>query len=192
MIKIGIRHNLLYPFLSMIFYFAREVISIIMSTYLEFRSSLLLTLIMFISEITAGSISLCCIYNVDCLSKNKNKRTQSTGIILIYSSSKMTRSDKKFKLFFLIFIAAYFQFMSFKITTIYLTLFENISKSLDIRLRSILPLLIGVLSLFTLRLPIFKQQIFSLTIIFICLMITIISESIITIISESIHSNNNL
>jgi hypothetical protein len=147
---------------------------------------------MFISEIIAGSISLFCIYNIDCLSKNKNKRTQSTGIILIYSSSKMPRSDKKFKLFFLIFIAAYFQFMSFKITTIYLTLFENISKSLDIRLRSILPLLIGVLSLFTLRLPIFKHQIFSLTIIFICLIITIISESIITIISESILSNNNL
>ena len=56
MIKIGIRHNLLYPFLSIIFYFTREVISIILSSYLEFKSSLLLTLIMFISEIIAGSI----------------------------------------------------------------------------------------------------------------------------------------
>ena len=177
MIKIGIRHNLLYPFLSIIFYFTREVISIILSSYLEFKSSLLLTLIMFISEIIAGSIFY--FNNFYFLSKNEGKRTKSSGIILIHSPSKMSRLDKTFKLYFLIFIAAYFQFISFKITTMYLTKSENISKSLDIRLRSILPLLIGVLSLFTLRLSIVKHQIFSLTIISICLIITIISESII-------------
>jgi hypothetical protein len=132
---------------------------------------------MFISEIIAGSIFY--FNNFYFLSKNEGKRTKSSGIILIHSPSKMSRLDKTFKLYFLIFIAAYFQFISFKITTIYLTEYKNISKSLDIRLRSILPLLIGVLSLFTLRLPIVKHQIFSLTIISICLIITIISESII-------------
>ena len=177
MIKIGIRHNLLYPFLSIIFYFTREVISIILSSYLEFKSSLLLTLIMFISEIIAGSIFY--INNFYFLTKNEGKTIKSGRIILIHSPSKIPRFDKRFKLYFLIFIAAYFQFISFKITTMYLIKSENISKSLDIRLRSILPLLIGVLSLFTLRLPIVKHQIFSLTIISICLIITIISESII-------------
>ena len=176
MIKIGIRHNLLYPFLSIIFYFTREVISIILSSYLNFKSSLLLTLIMFIAEIIAGSIFY--FNNFYFLSsKNERKRTKSGRITLIHSPSQMSRLDKRFKLYFLIFIAAYFQFISFKITTIYLIPFEN--KSLDIRLRSILPLLIGVLSLFTLRLPIVKHQIFSLTIILICLIITIILDSII-------------
>ena len=187
MIKIGIRHNLLYPFLSIIFYFTREVISIILSSCLKFKSSLLLTLIMFIAEIIAGSIFY--FNNFYFLSsKNERKRTKSGRITLIHSPSQMSRLDKRFKLYFLIFIAAYFQFISFKITTIYLIEYQNISKSLDIRLRSILPLLIGVLSLFTLRLPIVKHQIFSLTIISICLIITIISESIIVLYSND--SNN--
>ena len=53
-IKIGIRYNLIYPFLLITFTFFRNVDTLLMDKINEFKGSLLLTLIMFFSEIVSG------------------------------------------------------------------------------------------------------------------------------------------
>ena len=55
-IKIGIRHNLLYPFMLIVFSFSRKIDSILMDKFIGFDGSILLTLIMFLSEIISGLI----------------------------------------------------------------------------------------------------------------------------------------
>ena len=55
-IKFGIRHNLFYPFMIIVFVSLRKVDSIIMSKYIKFNGSILLTLIMFLSEFITGLV----------------------------------------------------------------------------------------------------------------------------------------
>ena len=56
MIKIGIRKNLFYPMMSMIFNFLTLIIFIIIKIYLEYDKYLVLEVIMFLSEFLSGLI----------------------------------------------------------------------------------------------------------------------------------------
>ena len=56
MIKIGIRHNLIYPIIYSSSDFLRQIDSILMKTIISFDNSILLTLIMFFAEFISGFI----------------------------------------------------------------------------------------------------------------------------------------
>ena len=143
--------------------------------------SLLLTQIMFLSEIIFGLILFK--YNKKLLSKrkNNNKETKFMGIKLIKKKAAMSYIDGSFKLYIFIFLVAYFDFIEFVLKTLYLPhlpVLKNskLSKSLDIRLRGILVISSALLCYFLLKFPTYKHKKVSLLIIVICLILIIISE----------------
>ena len=181
-IKLGIRHNLLYPLMMIIFTFFRKLDSLFMSYYIDFNGSLLLTLIMFLSEAITGLFFF--IRFLKNISKGeKTKLSQD----LIYNSSKriiVKIPDSCLKIYLLIFFAAFFDFNVFIIQTFYFPKFAEDSTSFDIRVRSILTISNGLFCYYLLRLEIFKHQKLSLFIIFSSLFIVIITELLFAIISK--------
>ena len=160
MIKIGIglRNNLLYPFLLIIFTFLRRILAVIISETLQFKSSLsFLALLMIFAEFITGLV----IY------------LYQTKII---TYQKMTYHDSKFKVYLLIFIATFFDFVEYILTSYYFPKFENISKSLDLRLGSALTLSSFIFSYFLLQTEVFRHHKFSVKVIFICFLMIIIVE----------------
>ena len=104
MIKIGIRHNLLYPIMSIIFTFLRKADNIAMSN-IHFEGSLSLTLIMFLSEIIFGLIFF--YYRKTFTPEPKIENQQILGITLIQAKSEYKgKNSKKCVVFFLIFIVS--------------------------------------------------------------------------------------
>ena len=174
MIKIGLRNNLLYPFLLIIFTFLRRVLSVIISELLQFKSSLsFLAFLMVFSEFISGLI----IY------------LYQTNIV---EYQKMTYHDTKFKVYILIFIATYFDFIEFILTSYYFPKFENISKSLDLRLGSALTLSSFLFSYWILKMQVFKHHKFSIIIISICSLMIIIAEISFNIFYKAINTMNFL
>ena len=98
------------------------------------------------------------------------------GIKLIHEKPDISYPDSDYKIFFLIFIISYFDFIEFMIGTFNIPKIKIISKSLLIRLGSLLTISASVLSYFLLKLPIFKHQKYSLFIIFISFIIVLICE----------------
>ena len=176
MIKIGFRHNLIYLLMLIIFTFCRKIDSIIMNKIFDFDSSLLLTLLMFLGEFSAG-LSLY-FYEKRFLSRKKSKEQNNTfmGVKLIKETSHLSSPDSNLKIYILLFIASYFDFIEFMLSTLYLPKFNEISQTLEMRLSSILIISSSLFFYFLLKFPIFKHQMLSLSIIFICLIIIIIME----------------
>ena len=171
MIKIGIRHNLIYPLMIIIFTFFRKVDSIIMYKFINFNSSLLLTLIMFLAEFITGLFLFFYIKGF------VFKRTKRIGSFeLIHVSDKIKVLDNQIKIYFLVFLTAFYDFNVFLLQTFYLPQYKDVSKSLDIRARSILTISNALLCFFILKLKLLKHQKFSLVVIFICLILIIIME----------------
>ena len=171
--KIGIRHNLLYPLMLIIFSFFRKIDSILMYDIIGVKGSLLLTLIMFLSEFLSGLILFR--YHMAFL-RRENKST-FMGIDLIEGQTEIHSPDSNIKIYLLIFCATFFDFVEFLLQTYHIpSYFDDVSISIDIRLRSILILCSALCCYFILKFPIFRHQIFSLIIILICLIIVIFSE----------------
>jgi len=175
MIKIGLRNNLLYPLLLIIFTFFRRILSIIISEVLKFQGSLsFLTLLMFLSEFIAGLFVY--LYQLKFFKNNKKTNRKQSSIKYIVSNNEMSYSDSAFKIFALIFISTYFDFVVFVLTSYYFPKFEVMSESLNIRLGSALTLSSFIFSYFLLRIKIYNHHKFALVIISICLLTTIIIE----------------
>ena len=173
MMKIGIRYNLLYPLMLIIFSFFRKIDSILMYDIIGVKGSLLLTLIMFMSEFFSGLILFR--YHMAFL-RRENKST-FMGIDLIEGQTEIHSPDSNIKIYLLIFCATFFDFVEFLLQTYHIpSYFDDVSISIDIRLRSILILCSALCCYFILKFPIFRHQIFSLIIILICLIIVIFSE----------------
>ena len=171
-IKIGIRKNLIYPLMLIIFNFFRKIDTIIISKILEFESSLIMALLMFIGEFIAGLTIF--LYELSFLPKRKNSKYMK--IKLIQGPKGLKIKDNKFKIYLLIFISSFFDFIEFILSTYYLGQYSDISNTLEIRLSGILTISSALFFIFLLHLPISKHHIFSLSIIFFCLISIIISE----------------
>ena len=184
MIGIGIRNNLLYPIMLLIFTSLRQIISIVIDEKIIFECPILLTLIMFSSEFIFGLILF--IYNIKII--GIRRKTTYKGIKLIQAPLNIKHPDSNFKIYFLIFEAGFFDFIEFVISTYYVPkLNNNISYSLDIHLRSILITLFSAFCCYyVLKIPIYKHQIFSLLIIFICFVIILIFEVYFAFVDEKI------
>ena len=171
--KIGIRYNLLYPLMLIIFSFFRKIDSILMNYFIGLEDSLLLTLIMFLSEFFSGLI----LFRYHMAFLKRERKSTFMGIELIEGEIDIHSPDSNLKIYSLIFLATFFDFIEFLLQTYYIpSKFGNLSISIDIRLRSILILCSALCCYFILKFPIFRHQIFSLNIILICLIIVIISE----------------
>ena len=181
MIKIRTRYNLLYPLMLFVFSFLREVDSIFISR-LKFNDSLLLTFLMFLAEFIAGLI----IFSYNLSFFKERKKSTYKKIKLIQAKEVMKRPDSRLKIYSLIFMAAYFDFIEFIITTIYISkYYSDASKTLYIRQRCILTLVTAFFCFYLLKIKIFRHQIFSLLAILVCLIMIIILEYIFEEIPEN-------
>ena len=184
-IKIGIRNNLFYPLMIIIFTFFRKADTIIMSKSLEFDGSLLLTLIMFLSEFITGLFFYLFYYNY-IISKQITSKKSNNNI-------KLNPPDSLIKIYFLIFMVAYFDFFVFILQTFYFPKFlQKESKSLDIRLRCSLIISSSIICYYLLRLKIYRHHKFVLLIILSCFMIVAISEYIFEIFLKEENGNSFL
>ena len=174
-IKIGIRHNLLYPLMMIIFTFFRTTDSLYMSKEIGFKGSLLLTLIMFLSEAIIGLIFF--IRHLKLISEGENPKLNQTDLIYnTLNPINIEIPDSNLKMYILIFFASFYDFNLFSIQTFYFPKLTDVSKSFDIRVRSILTISDGFFCYYLLKLKIYKHQKLSLFIIFLSLILVIIIE----------------
>ena len=132
---------------------------------------------MFFSEIISGLIFYK--MNINFLSKyeKKNKEFEYMKIQLIQEEyNEMIRNDSEIKIFFLIFLIAFYDFMEFSIKTYFLPQFNDISDSLVVRLRNIVTISSTLLCYYLYKFPLYKHHKISLLIIFICLILIIFLE----------------
>ena len=178
MIKIGIRHNLIYPIIYSSSDFLRQIDSILMKTFIDFKGSLLLTLIMFFAEFISGFIFFT-IEKKIFKKKNIDENSKFMGIKIIQApQSIIIKRDKCFKIYIFIFLAALFDFLDFANKTFYIQEYIVQDKFLCLyeRIKGILIICSAILCYYLLKIPIYKHQSFSLLIIFVCLLIVIILE----------------
>ena len=173
MIKFGIRHNLIYALMFVIFNFLRKADSIIMKNYIEYHGSLILTLIMFIADFISGLLVY--LYNLKYL--KEKEASKFMGIELIQASSNITPPDNNFKMYALLFLASFVDFIEYVLSSFYIPgRFNDVSISMEWRLKTIIICFSALLCYFSLKFPIFKHQIITIIIILICLLIVIITE----------------
>ena len=172
MVKFAWRHNLIYPIHLLIWTFVRKINSIILDEYFAFSTNLLFTLIMFLAELLTG---LMCFFYQQRFFKNQRSKNSSKDIY-IYNKNEMYMPDSKIKIYFLIFVSAYFDFIEYILSTNYVPKFGNSSGSLDSRLGAILIVSSALFYRYVLNFPILRHQFFSLLIIGICLILIVLSE----------------
>ena len=101
MIKIGIRHNLIYPLMLLIFSSFREILSIIIKEKIKFDGSLFLEYIMFLSVFVTGLITSI-YFKILNKTRKKIEKKEFMGIKLIINEPEMDYPDNTFKILFLI------------------------------------------------------------------------------------------
>ena len=175
MIKFALRHNLIYPLQLLLWSNLREIERTLISYFFGLNSLLIYTPLMFLGEFFAGAIFY--LYQKKFLSRRKKgKRVGLMPIEFVRTKHKFTK-DRDTKILFLIFTSAFSDFIQF-LVNLQLHKFMTISGSLEQRLRGSFTINNAFFYYYALKLPIFKHQFFSLTVIGICLFIIILTEFI--------------
>ena len=180
MIKIGIRRNMLYPSLFILFSFLRRIDKFILKKYFLIpKITLIMIPILVISSFIVSLIFF--IYYKKNKSFNKKKETITIKKIkLIQLKAIFEIPDKKFKILILIFFAAYFELFGFlnrKFISINGLKDENYDE-FNAKFRGLDILSSSILCYFTLRIQIYKHHIFSLIIIIFCLLTNLVLQFI--------------
>ena len=127
MIKIGIRKNLFYPMMIIIFTFSRSIVEISIEQIYNFDNQIILTLLMFISEFLSGAI----FYNYQkkflmeknsALIERKSIKSRSTNFTL-------DTHKNKYKKYILVLACAIFDFSQFALITYFFPKFKSVSES---------------------------------------------------------------
>ena len=175
-IHIGLRRNLIYVILSIVFHFVRKVDIIIINEKYNFNDSLIFTLLMLFGELFAG-ISIC-IYQKYTFKKRETNNKTILGINLIINEFKMNRPDGIPKILLLIFFTAYFDFLEYVLATFYFPKYPVLSPTVELRFGGGIIILAALICHYVLKIKILKHQFYSLIIICISLAIIIILEII--------------
>ena len=164
-IGIGIRKNLLYPFLLLFFISIRIIVQKYLKNYIKENSFFVFPGLIFISKFIFGLMAY--IHNTH-TSKSKNRMKYQ----LIIANNVIKQVDSNCRIYLLIFFASFFDFAGSVARQFFTT------KILENRARSFQIIVSGLLCYFTIRTKIYKHQIISLIIIFSCLCIIACSEII--------------
>ena len=165
-IKIGLRKNLLYPSLFILFTALRRIIKLILDYLIETKLSFLMILFMVLIEFILGVIFS---WKHDNNIKNKNNEQQLVN-----------KKDNSCKILFLVFCSAYFEligFLSRRLITIYDSN-NNDYDEFNAKFRSMEVCLSSLLFFLTIKAKIYRHQIFSLIIIIFCLTLIFVIEFI--------------
>ena len=176
MLRLGIRPNLIYPIYFIICTFLRKISTILISKIFKFSGSLIYTFLMFLGELIGGYFVFK-YQNKFIKEKKEQNEIKSNKFSLIEGEEQgMKISDNRYKILFLIFMTAFFDFFEFILSTYYIDRIKRISGSLQVRLGGTLIITSSLLSKYLLQLRLFRHHIFSLIILIICLIVVIITE----------------
>ena len=182
MIKFTQRRNIFYIIQLVLWSNLRTIVKILLSKLYNFNKSSIYTVLMFFGEFTSGSI----VYKYQ--SKYLRKKENEAIIALIKKNHPSFEKNQfkinKIKVYILLIIATFLDFVEFIITTFYIKNFNFISASFDSRCNSFLAISNAFGYRYLLKFKIFKHQIFSLIIIFVCFIITLSTEYIFQITNE--------
>ena len=157
MIKMGARHNLIYPGMLILFVGLRRIVEILIENEFKSVGSLSLNILISISKFIAGLISM-------------------RNLAFIFMSNlEISSFDRIPKIIVLIFFASYFDIIGTFVRK-YFNMKDKENKSLDERLKGFQIISSALLCYFTIKTKMYKQNLFSLVIISICLIIIIIIE----------------
>ena len=170
MIKFTGRRNILYMIQLAIWSFARMLVKFFLEDTFRFIKSQLFTFLMFMGEFTGGLIVH--LYQRKYLKIKENKFLVNQK----KNSSIENKKQNKFKIFSLLFMSAFLDFVEFNISSFYVANYMGISYSFNLRLFTFLVICNALSYRCILKFPIHKHQKFALVIIFACFIITIISE----------------
>jgi len=104
MIKFGIRHNLFYPVMLIVFIGLRKIIEILISNNFDDIGNCLLPFLIFLSKFLAGILAQ---KFSQYIIKSDNRKT-IIGFKLIHSRIEVPKINKTRKILLLIFFASYF------------------------------------------------------------------------------------
>jgi len=151
------RNNLIYPGMLILFIGLRRIVEILIDNLFESVGTLSLNFIISISKFIAGLIAM-------------------QNLTFIFKSNlEISSTDNIPKIIVLMFFASYFDFIG-TIVRKYFNMSDKENKSLEERLKGFQIISSALLCYFTIRTKMYKQNIFSLMIISICLIIIIIIE----------------
>lgn len=182
MIKFGIRNNLLYPILFVVFIGLRRIVKLVLEheKLINFRSPFLLSLLMFFSEFVIGGITAIV------LNRKKRKSIYKiAGIELINSENDLNRQDSESKIVFLMILAAIIEFIGALSRRYAFKIIDkddeddkedNLWEQINTRLRSFEIIVSSLLSYFILHIKIYKHHLVTLIIISVCLICAFIIE----------------
>ena len=175
MIKLALRRNLIFPFQMLLLGTMRELSSYLISQFLEFNSSSIFTLLMFIGEFLGGLIFH--LLQKRYLSQNKKRnKLEFLNIKLIKKKENITK-DNKTKIFFIIFTLSFYDFVQF-LLSIEMQKYATLSSSFESRFEGFFTIYTALFYHYLLKEPLLKHQIFSLIVIGICILIIITTEFI--------------
>ena len=177
MIKIALRRNLIYPIYLIFWAFLRKIVSILISKLFNFSGSVIYTFLMFLGELIGGFVTFMYQYNFIKQKDIPKEMLKKFRFSLIEGREiELKKLDGKIKIFFLVFMTAFFDFFEFILSTYYIDKIHRISGSLQVRLGGVLIISSSLLYRFLLNIPMFKHQKFAFTLLALCLIILIISE----------------
>ena len=179
MIKFGIRRNMLYPGLFILFTCIRRIDKYFLEKY--FLGNVKITFTQ-ISVMILSSFIISSVFFIN-YKKNKNNNKKKEIIVtrkikLIQTKAQYEIPDKQYKIFILIFFAAYFEFFGF-LSRRFISMYDLNDDNYDefnAKFRGLEILSSSLLCHFTLRIEIYKHHIFSLIIIAFCLLINLVLE----------------
>ena len=165
--KIAIRNNLYYPLMLIICISIRKIDELFIKYLCKYKNGFfIIPLLIFISQFSAAFIS--------CLKFEKKKDSQSnniySGIELIQNESTIVQPDKQIKIYILMIFASFFNYVGVIARRIIEDIhFEN-------KIRGIQIIFSALLCYFTIRIKIYKHQIFSLIFILIIIIIILVID----------------
>ena len=179
MIKFEIRRNLKYPLQYLLWTLLRESLIMIIRAKFDLSGSVDYIQFMFLGEFFVGGIIH--LYLQKIMPKRSEKKDQYFMSIKLIKSEENDNDyfipiDNKKKIIVLIFIASFFDAVSFLLDAVITPKFKTISPSLNIRLYGIATLSASFTYVFTLKLPVYWHHKFSLSIIGLCLIVVIVTE----------------
>ena len=176
MLKIETRHNLVYPGMLILFIGLRRIIEILIESLFESVGKYSLYTLIFISKFIAGLIAKNFSKFIIQPNSDSNGRNYSImGIKLTKTNLEISSIDSIPKIIVLIFFASYFDIIG-TIVRKNFNMNDKKNKSLDERLKGFQIISSALLCYYTIRTKIYRHNIFSLVIVFICLIIIIIIE----------------
>ena len=179
MIKLGIRRNLLYPSLLIVFTASRKVFKFILDNIIakNIKCSFLMISLMVLMEFILG-LYFSLKQQKDIKSFNINNNTNENENKLVFKRNSLKRLDSDFIIILLMVFSAYFEIIGF-LSRRLITIFDHNTDDYDefnAKFRSAETIVSSILCSLTLKMNIYRHQVLSLIIIAIVLILIFILQ----------------